>query len=296
MTVGTTRNGAVRIAFETLGPRDGRPLLLVMGLDSPMQWWPDGFCTLLAEHGFLVARFDNRDSGLSGRCLSRYTAMDMVDDEAAVLDALGWPSAHVVGASLGASLALGLAVRYPERVRTIVTLMGLPAGFGAVARQVRPFGLLRLALLTARHPATAQEDLRLQAGMARMLASPAHPFDEQWAFATARAVRAAAPGDPGAARRQLAAMGRGAGLLRRAGEVTAPLLAVQGADDPLIRPSAAAALVRQVPDAQSVLYAGMGHEIPQHLWAAIAGEIARHADRPWPAGSSTATRPVSRRV
>jgi pimeloyl-ACP methyl ester carboxylesterase len=281
MTVRTTHNGAARIAFETLGPRDGRPLLLVMGLDSPMQWWPDGFCSLLAEHGFHVARFDNRDCGLSTGGSKPYSVTDMVDDEAAVLDALGWHSAHVLGASLGASLALGLAIRHPARVRTVVTIMGLPAGIGAASasRYLRPLGLLRFAGLAAKRPATPQADLHVQVEIARMLASPTRPFDERWASTTARAVRAAAPGDPGTARRQLAAMRRDRGLLGHTRRIRAPLLVLHGADDPLIRPAAAAALAQEVPGARFVLYADMGHEIPSHLWAEITHEVAQHADR-----------------
>ena len=301
MAVRITHNGAAEIAFETFGAHGGRPLLLVMGLDSPMQWWPDGFCAELAGHGFHVARFDDRDCGRSTRYreperprrtgragldIARlvhhqpaYTATDMVDDSIAVMDALGWDGAHIVGASLGASLALGAAVRHPDRVRTVVSMMGLPTGFrpAAAARYVNVPGFLRFAMLGTRTPTTVWQDLEAQVETARMLASPSHPFDEQWAYATASACRAGAPGDPATARRQLAAMRADGGLLRRAPEIVAPLLVLHGADDPLIKPSAATALARQVPGAKCVIYADMGHEIPQHLWAEIAGEIDRHA-------------------
>src|ERR1700677_4103418 len=106
MMVHKANNGTVQLAYETVGPTDGHPLLLVMGLDSPMQWWPDGFCADLAEHGFHVARFDDRDCGQSTRyhrqarrralpvpdpvaiaCTKpTYTVTDMVDDAIAVLD------------------------------------------------------------------------------------------------------------------------------------------------------------------------------------------------------------------
>jgi pimeloyl-ACP methyl ester carboxylesterase len=95
------RNGSVRIAYETFGnPRSAEPLPLIMGLDFQMLWWPDGFCRALANRGFAVARFDNRNTGLSthvstpvrtrrrrgltGRAGPAYTARDMVDDAVAV--------------------------------------------------------------------------------------------------------------------------------------------------------------------------------------------------------------------
>ncbi|MFC7763054.1 alpha/beta fold hydrolase [Catellatospora bangladeshensis] len=65
MTVQTTHHGDVAVAYETFGPAGGEPLLLIMGLDYQMVWWPDGFCQALADRGFHVARFDNRDAGLS---------------------------------------------------------------------------------------------------------------------------------------------------------------------------------------------------------------------------------------
>ena len=315
MEVRTTRNGTVEIAYETFGPADGRPLLLVMGLDSPMQWWPDGFCAELAGRGFHVARFDDRDCGqstryreqrdqhnhddkrknhksrsrrtLPGLDLARkihrppaYTADDMVGDGIAVMDALGWGSAHVVGASLGAGLALGTAIRHPGRVRTVVSMMGLPTGFkpAAAVRYVNVPGFLRFARLGTRTPTTTWEDLHAQVETARMLASRGHPFDEQWAYATASACRVGAPGDPATARRQLAAMWADGGLLRRAAEIAAPLLVLHGADDPLIKPAAATALAQQVHGAKCVIFADMGHEVPRHLWGAIADEIERHAE------------------
>ena len=61
----TTRfadNGDTRVAYETFGSADGEPLLMFMGLDFQMIWWPDAFCQQLANAGFQVARFDNRDT------------------------------------------------------------------------------------------------------------------------------------------------------------------------------------------------------------------------------------------
>lgn len=402
MTIQTTRNGRARIAYEVFGPPGGRPLLLVTGLDTPMQWWPRGFCDALAARGFRVARFDLRDCGLSerypasvrqsrifdhrslirrgpadgpgaaaeGRAESAgrwpgsagrlgrwanlralrafqllpaagrphflpqpgpadpfgliqttalpgpsphrepdYVMRDMVDDAFAVMDALGWQRAHVVGASLGASLGLGMAVLRGERVRTLVTIMALAEGFGpaAAGRYLHPLGVLRFARLGAHEPRTRQEDIAAQVETARLLASPAHPFDEQWAVATAQACRALAPGDPGTARRQLAAMRADEGVLGRLGEIAAPTLILHGADDPLIKPASAITLARNVPGARSVVYSRMGHEVPEHLWPALADEIARHAamdptpdraaDRPRravrPTGPVRSTRPAA---
>jgi len=132
-------NGEVKIAYETFGAPSGQPLLLVMGLGVQMLFWPDDFCAARADAGFAVARFDNRDTGLSTRfstagvprlfmMLTRpaaaavYRLEDMADDASNVLDALEWDSAHIVGVSLGAMIAQTIAIRYPARVRTLTCI------------------------------------------------------------------------------------------------------------------------------------------------------------------------------
>jgi pimeloyl-ACP methyl ester carboxylesterase len=289
MTEGVAENGTVRLAYEIIGPDAGEPLLLLMGLDSSMHWWPDGFCDRLAERGFTVIRFDFRDVGRSSRTAGRrvgraclpYSATDMVADCVAVLDELGLPSAHVVGHSLGASVALATALHRPERVRTVASISGLPRGYrvAEAARYVDLLGLARMFRVGARRPRTREQHVRQQTTLARMLASDRFPFDEQWARTTAKQAVADGPGDPATAARQLAALRAGARTLRHPERIGVPLLALHGADDPLIRPSAAAALARAVPDGRAVVFAGMGHEIPRRLWSAIADEISRNADR-----------------
>ena len=298
MAVHRARSGSVELAYEVIGAPGGEPLLLIMGLDSPMRWWPDGFCLELAERGFTVARFDNRDTGRStrsvgqvsgvgglGKCTHRataaYSARDLFDDAGAVLDALGWPSAHLVGQSLGASIAVGLGLRHPDRTRTIVSLSGLPRGYrlAEAARYVDPVGLARMARVTARRPRTREQDVSQQVALARMQAARSQPFDERWARETAEQVAADGPGDPATAARQLTAIRAGSRLLRHPERLTVPLLAIHGAEDPLLRPSSATALARAVPEGRALVLAGMGHEVPRRLWTALADEIARNADR-----------------
>ena len=55
----------VEICYQTFGDPDAEPLLLVMGLGGPMTWWDPKFCQMLADRGFFVIRYDNRDIGRS---------------------------------------------------------------------------------------------------------------------------------------------------------------------------------------------------------------------------------------
>lgn len=118
------RSGDVELAYDRFGERGGVPLLLMMGLAISRFWWPDGFCRALADQGFDVVRYDQRDTGASTR-FSRtvrhghwrmlrpgtgaYTAEDLADDAVAVLDAVGWDRAVVFGHSLGGVVAQRVA-------------------------------------------------------------------------------------------------------------------------------------------------------------------------------------------
>src|SRR4051812_34788325 len=136
--------GAVDVAWDTFGDPHGRPILLIMGLGLQMIAWPEPFCEALAARGFYVIRFDNRDAGLSTHFTAAgdpnplhewdelrkkhpvepaYHLADMAEDAVAVLDAAGVRAAHVVGVSMGGMIAQELAIRHPERVVTLTSIM-----------------------------------------------------------------------------------------------------------------------------------------------------------------------------
>ena len=131
----------VELCYQTFGSPDGDPLVLVMGLGGPMNWWDPELCTMLAEAGFHVVRFDNRDTGRSSRLEGRvtrgqlvrsflgkggrppYTLSDMADDAFGLMDHLGWDSAHIVGVSMGGMIVQTMAVEQPKRVRSMTSIM-----------------------------------------------------------------------------------------------------------------------------------------------------------------------------
>ena len=187
------RNGTVEIAYDRLAGSAGDPLLLVMGLAVSRFWWPTGLCQAFAAQGFAVARYDQRDAGQSTRmpdtggsnpfaAVARkrgaYSSEDMTDDAVAVLDALGWDRAHIFGASLGGVIAQRIALRHPDRVLSVVSAMAMPSDTSGIggARYVRPGLLARLT--RTRFPEGREGDIQLSLTLAREVASPAYPFDE----------------------------------------------------------------------------------------------------------------------
>ena len=138
------RTNGIELCYETFGDPAAEPLILIMGLGAQMVLWYDDFCQQLAVRGFYVIRFDNRDIGQSsklfgGKPLSPiellklrlfkipvkapYRLSDMAEDTVGLMDALGLASAHLVGASMGGMIAQEIAISFPQRLRSLTSIM-----------------------------------------------------------------------------------------------------------------------------------------------------------------------------
>ena len=284
-------NGAADIAFEDLGGAGGEPLLLVMGLGVSRFWWPAGMIDALAGQGFHVAAYDQRDAGQSTHfpaagsgspltaALRRRsvasTAEDMTDDAVAVLDALGWDSAHLFGHSMGGQLAQRTALRHRGRVRSIISSASLPSDVSglAAARYVHLGLIARLARM--RFPEGRDGDIALGLALARAVASPGYPFDEAEARARIERDEVSGVRDTAAQSRQVGAKWHGG----RLSELRVPALVLHGERDPLLRPAAARRTAAAIEGARLVLLPGVGHDVPAAVWPRVAGEVRALADR-----------------
>ena len=117
MPYATTDDG-IRLRYDTFGRRRGEPVLMIQGLGADSRGW-------FAQRAAIGLRyrgitFDNRGVGRSGKPVGSYDLEQMAADAVAVLDAAGVESAHVMGASMGGVIAQIMAVRYPDRVRSLV--------------------------------------------------------------------------------------------------------------------------------------------------------------------------------
>lgn len=293
MTEETTRNGDIEIVYEVLGAADGEPLLLATGISGQLIDWPDGLCELLIEHGFRVARFDNRDAGRSthltdaGRpsqlkmllrpaAAAVYRLEDMADDAVAVMDALGWTSAHLVGFSQGGMIAQALAVGHPDRVRSLTSVCSTPA-----PRLGQPKPATLLKMIKVANPKRVKD----RDGMAQyvvdlrgLTGSPAYPVDEATLREHGRLAYDRGGADLAAMQRQTAAIAASGDRRSALAQMRVPTLVLHGEDDRLIRPVAGQATAAAIPGARLVTYPGMGHELPRELWPAFADEISQLAD------------------
>jgi pimeloyl-ACP methyl ester carboxylesterase len=214
----------------------------------------------------------------------------MAGDVLAVLDAAGWPAAHVVGASLGGVIAQTLAVEHPDRVLSLTSIMSTPSPRIGRMRARTIVSLVRRARrLASQHgrPATPEAMADFLLGMQEVTGSPGYPADRDDHLAVLRV--AMARDDQvltgGGFRRQEAAFRASRDLRPELGGLRIPVLVLHGDADVMIRPEGGRATASAVPGARLVRYPGMGHELPRPLWPAMADEIRAVADR---AGSHVA--------
>lgn len=127
------RANGVDLCVQTFGdPRDPA-LLLVHGATASMLAWDDDFCRRLAAGGRFVIRYDQRDTGRSVGYPPGpppYSLDDLAADTVGLLDAFGLSRAHVVGRSLGGTLAMRIALARPERVASLTLVATSPGGAG----------------------------------------------------------------------------------------------------------------------------------------------------------------------
>ncbi|HWG09456.1 MAG TPA: alpha/beta hydrolase [Solirubrobacteraceae bacterium] len=279
----------ITLCYETFGEESNPTALLIMGLGTQMVAWHEDFCRQLADRGFHVVRFDNRDIGRSthvhgapptirqlltrSKSAAHYRISDMAEDAAGLLRELDLSPAHVIGASMGGMIAQTLAARHPKHVRSLVSIM---SNTGALLSG-QP--ALKLYPLFLRRPAGGRE--AYVAHFERVFAaigSTGVPRDSQEIRELA-ALSWDRDHDPDGPGRQLAAIiasGDRTAELRR---IDAPTLVVHGTADPLVRPSGGRATARAIRGAKLLKMPGMGHDLPRAIWDELIGAIAENAAR-----------------
>jgi pimeloyl-ACP methyl ester carboxylesterase len=281
--------GEVELVYETIGDPGNPTLLLVMGLGMQLIHWDLELCEGLAERGFQVIRFDNRDAGLSTkidapvpnvmramaglRIEAPYLLSDMADDSFGLLDQLGIERAHVAGVSMGGMIAQTMAIRQPERVLSLGSMMSTTGD-----RRVGTPKLRVWSVMMRRAPEDRDAYIKYFVRVFRMIGSPDFRLDE----ADMRE-RAAATYDrchnPAGTARQLAAIltsGSRTAALRR---LDVPTVVIHGERDPLIPFRAGVATAKAIPGAELLAFPGMGHDLPRELWPRFTDALTKNAER-----------------
>lgn len=289
MPEGTVAANGIEIAYESIG--EGPPIVLIMGLGTPMLNWPLGFYRSFAEQGCRAIRFDNRDVGRSTyldhlgvpsvkRCMARrlagrpvrapYRLEDMADDLAGLLDGLGIDRAHVVGVSMGGMIAQTFAIRQPARTRTLTSIMSCTGS--RLDLLGRPH-----ALATLLQPVPPQREAAIErtVEILSVIGSRTHPTSRAELREVVEECVERGMHPAGLARHWGAILASGS-RWRRLRHVRVPTLVLHGDEDPLMPLRGARATAWSIPGARLHRVRGMGHDLPRPLWGEIVGEIVGH--------------------
>ena len=286
----------IELCYQEMGDPDGQPLVLVMGLATQMIAWHEGLCRLLAERGYRVIRFDNRDIGrstkldwagvpskvdllLGRRANAPYLLRDMAKDTVGLLDHLEIGQAHVVGASMGGMIVQQMAIDHPGRLLSMTSIMSTTGNRRSGQPSLKTFGLL-----LGNPPMTRDQVISRGVKTFKVIGSPGFPFEED----TVREMAALSYDrghSPAGVARQLHAIIASGDRTKALQHVQIPTAVIHGNRDPLVKPSGGRATAKAIPGARLMMIDGMGHDLPRDLWPTFAQAIDANAKR---AGRPTA--------
>ncbi|MFF5206773.1 alpha/beta fold hydrolase [Streptosporangium sp. NPDC000396] len=279
-------SNGVRLWCEARGNPADPAILLVMGLGAQGTAWPEDLCEMLRAGGHCVVRYDNRDTGLSGRVdyeARPYTLTDLADDAVGLLDGLGIETAHVVGASMGGMIVQEIALEHPGRVRTLTAVMSAAVAIdpetGTFQGSERDPRLLEWdARQAADPPATEEQQIQARVDLARILTGSLTPFDET-ATRQMIAQEFARAGDMAhTMQNHILAVMASRDRSELVGSITAPTLVIHGTEDLMAPFEQGRALAAAIPGSVLVPIEGMGHTMPTPALPLIASAILQHTN------------------
>jgi len=254
--------------------------------------WDDLFCAQLAERGFQVIRFDNRDVGLTtnfdsaglprlGRLMEAqakgeamevpYTLIDMANDSVGLLDALKIESAHIVGVSMGGMIAQTMAIHHPNRIRTLTSIMSTTGEQG-----IAPANPEVQKVLYTPAPTDREGFIANYVNTRKIIGGPGFPINETHERELASRIFERGINPAGVAR-QLAAVMASGSRKEALQSIKVATLVIHGQDDPLIPVAGGIATAKAIPGARLMIIKGMGHGLPASVWPQIIKAIAGHA-------------------
>jgi pimeloyl-ACP methyl ester carboxylesterase len=281
----------IELCYRTYGDPADEPMLLVMGLASPLTWWDPELCSMLARRGYFVITFDNRDVGRSTKVAGRvtratlvrgfasartrapYSMTDFARDAFGLLDHLGIESTHVVGVSMGGMIAQTMAIDDPARVRSLTSIMSTTGRRTVGWQHPRLYPVLLRPVRPGRQ-AYADNSVAID----RLIGSPGYPRPEERTRQIAEETFDRGVSGHGTLRQMMAVLTQ-PDRSRLLHAVLIPTLVIHGLADQMVHVSGGRATAAAVPGAELLLVDGMGHDLPPELFATFVEAIDRTAAR-----------------
>jgi len=259
--------GEVEVAYRIIAPGEGKPkIVAIMGLGGSNVAWGDQLISGLADGGYEILLLDNRDTGASTRfddwgqpvlwwellkyrfgfsVNAPYTLNDMGADIAGLMDAIGYREAHIMGVSMGGMIAQIVAAQYPDKTRSLTSIM---------------------STTNAPHlpPPTEEAEMRL-----RNLATGEAQADREQAIRDRGFY-------PESMQRHLMAIFKTGDRSTEVATIAAPTLVLHGADDGLVPPEHGRHTASLIEDARFLLIEGMAHNMPEDIIPKLVSEMTSH--------------------
>jgi pimeloyl-ACP methyl ester carboxylesterase len=270
----------VDLCVDSFGDAADPPILLIMGSSASMDWWEPEFCERLAAGGRFVVRYDLRDTGKSVTYepgSPPYTLADLTDDAIGLLDALGISRTHLVGMSMGSGIALHAALDHPERVASLTLIASSPAGS---APDLPDMSAETAAKFQMPEPEWSDREAVIDyiVRFEGICAGDA-PFDGAEVRPRAAIAFDRATNIESMFTNHNVIDHGGGNVRERLGELTMPVLAIHGTEDPILPYEHGLALEREIEGARLLTLENTGHEIPRRTWDAIVPALVEHTGR-----------------
>ena len=261
--------GELDIAYRIVEPDPDKPkAVVIMGLGGSNVAWGDALISGLANGGYEILLMDNRDTGASTRfdewgqpvlwwellkyrlgfsVNAPYTLNDMGDDITGLMDIVGYDEAHIVGASMGGMIAQIVAAQYPEKTRSLISIM---------------------STTNAPHlpPPTDEAEMRL-----RNLATGEAEADREQSIRDRGFY-------PESMQRHLMAIFKTGDRSDAVATIVAPTLVLHGADDGLVPPEHGRHTASLIQESRFLLIEGMAHNMPEDIIPLLVDEMTGHMD------------------
>ena len=227
----------------------GEPLLLVQGLSGNHLHWGDRFLDALGD-GLEAIAFDHRGIGHSDPATEPYTIADLADDAVGLLETLEVPSAHVMGVSMGGMVSQEIALRHPDRVRTLALGCTYAGGEGSALTEPEVIMELAEPLMAGRRRDALRAGLEVNLS-AEHLRDPAN-------VEAAAAISRQLPATLDVMLAQVQAVSEH-DTSERLHRIEAPTLIIHGTQDRMLPVSNARHIARLMPRARLEILEGVGH-------------------------------------
>ena len=287
----TAKTNGIELEYQTWGDKSARPLLLIGGLGVQILTWPEDFIQALVDKEFYVIAYDSRDIGLSTKFESwgpadikaaftqarakenvdaPYNLEDMADDAAGLLTHLNIDFAVIVGNSNGGAIAQTLAIRHPEKISALISMMATSGRRGLA----RPEGDVAKWLSDPKNPGGTRDGAMDEAvATSKIIGSPGFPRDGAAIRDKAGRLFDRSFYPAGNSRHLLASIASADSRVEHLGEISAPTLVIHGREDPLVPLACAEDVQKSISGAKILVIDGMGHDIPTDAIPTIATSI-----------------------